>query len=133
MYIYIYIYVYIYIYIVCLHFVLLLNNRIDATFRSRVSARRFARRADPSNGALKTTLQGLRGYSVKRRGHLTLEQARQGRPVVRNVGIHPAAVRCDMVLHLAFRGRRVQQTASAVRCDMMLHRAFRTRHLNHEI
>ena len=40
----------------------------------------------------------------------------------------PAAVRCDMVLHQAFRARLVRkQSASAVRCDMVLHRAFRAR------
>ena len=43
--------------------------------------------------------------------------------------LHPAAVRCDMVLHQAFRARHVRtKTALAVRCDMVLHRAFRARH-----
>ena len=38
--------------------------------------------------------------------------------------IHPAAVRCDMMLHQAFRARLVQTTASAVRCDMVIQRVF---------
>ena len=41
---------------------------------------------------------------------------------------HPAAARCNMVLHRAFRARHVRKTASAVRCDMVLHRAFSARH-----
>ena len=44
------------------------------------------------------------------------------------VGVHSAAVRCDMVLHQGFCAR--QATASAVRCDTVSHRAFRARHLN---
>ena len=48
--------------------------------------------------------------------------------------IHPAVVRCDMVLRQAFRARCVQQLASAAMCDMVLHRrAFRARHLKHEM
>ena len=45
--------------------------------------------------------------------------------------LHPAAVRCDLVLHQAFRVRDMhEKTASAVRCDMVLHRALRnTSHL----
>ena len=44
--------------------------------------------------------------------------------------VRPAAVRCEMVLHQAFRARRVRtKTAAAVRCDMVLHRAFRARHV----
>ena len=43
----------------------------------------------------------------------------------------PAAVRCDMVSHRAFRARRVrtEKAASAARCDMVLHRGLRARHL----
>ena len=47
----------------------------------------------------------------------------------RSVWVHPAAVRCDMVLHQAFRARHAHNMASVVRCDMVLHRAFRTRHI----
>ena len=41
--------------------------------------------------------------------------------------LHPAAVRCDMVLHQEFRARCGQTTAPAVRCDMVLHWAFRAK------
>ena len=49
---------------------------------------------------------------------------------VRLFATHPAAVRCDMVLHRAVRARDMyKQLALTVRCDMVLHRAFRARHL----
>ena len=43
--------------------------------------------------------------------------------------LHPAAVRCDMVLHQMFRETCAKKLASAVSCDMVLHRVSRARHL----
>ena len=42
---------------------------------------------------------------------------------------YTAVVMCDMVLHQAFRARRVRKAASVVRCDMVLHWVFRARPL----
>ena len=42
----------------------------------------------------------------------------------------PAAVRCDMVLHIRrFARDMYENNASAVMCDMVLHRVFHARHL----
>ena len=46
--------------------------------------------------------------------------------------LHPAAGRCDVVLHQAFRARHVRQTGIGGE-DMVLHLAFRARHLKHEM
>ena len=46
----------------------------------------------------------------------------------------PAAARCKMVLHQAFRARDVyEKPASAARCDMLLHLVFRARHLSNNV
>ena len=60
-----------------------------------------------------------------------LNQHTLGDRVLQESSAHPAAMRCDTVLHQAFRARRVRKTGSGGEVRHGVTSAFRARHPKH--